>query len=139
MIPPKLAEIIEDFQFCEGREKLELLLQYSEEMPPLPEGISPDVNMQKIHECMSPVFVHAQNTAGKMTYTFDVPKEAPTVRGYASILGQGLNGTTPEETLAVPNDFFVQMGLHQVITGQRLNGISAIMAYIKNLAQAEIS
>ncbi len=135
MIPPKLAEIIEDFQFCEGREKLELLLQYSEEMPPLPDGVSPDKNMHKIHECMSPVFVHAEKADGKMTYTFDVPREAPTVRGYASILGQGLNGTTPEETLAVPNDFFIQMGLHKVITGQRLNGISAIMAYIKTLAK----
>lgn len=133
-IPSRLQEIIEEFSWAEGREKLELLLEYSEKMPPLPDWLNRDTNMEQIHECMTPVFVHAEKENGGMHFYFDVPPESPTVRGYAAILGEGLRGTTPQEVLAVPGDFFQTMGLQKVLTMQRLNGISAILAYIKRLA-----
>lgn len=134
-IPARLKEIIEDFEWAEGQEKLELLLQYAEEMPPLPEWLQGKQEaMEQVHECMTPVFVHAQIEAGKMTFQFDIPESAPTVRGYASILGQGLAGATPEQVLSMPNDFFQQMGLERVLTHQRLNGLSALLAHMKALA-----
>ena len=43
-------------------------------------------------------------------------QESPTVRGFASILSQGLDGATPEQVLKVPNDFFDHMGLEHVLT-----------------------
>jgi cysteine desulfuration protein SufE len=90
--------------------------------------------MDQVHECMTPVFVHAENNNGRLTYYFDVPPDAPTVRGYAAILSEGLRDLTPEEILQVPHDFYVQMGLQNVITAQRLNGISAMLAHMKQLA-----
>jgi cysteine desulfuration protein SufE len=69
-----------------------------------------------------------------MQFYFDVPPEAPTVRGYAALMAEGLNGSTPEEIMAVPGDFFNAMGLQQVITFQRIKGISAILAHMKRLA-----
>ena len=134
VIPPQLQEIIEEFIWAEGREKLELLLEYSEKMPPLPDWLDKDTNMDQIHECMTPVFVHAETKNGGMQFYFDVPPESPTVRGYAAILGEGLLNATPEDVLNVPGDFFQEMGLHKVLTMQRLNGIGAILAYIKRLA-----
>jgi cysteine desulfuration protein SufE len=133
-IPPRLGEIIEEFNLCEGREKLELLLEYSERMPPLPEWLDRETNMDQVHECMTPVFVHAETDGGKMRFYFDIPPESPTVRGYAAILGEGLEGANPEEIIGVPNNFVQEMGLHQVLTVQRLNGIHAILAYLKQLA-----
>jgi cysteine desulfuration protein SufE len=138
-VPPRLQEIMEEFSWAEGREKLELLLEYSEKMPPLPDWLNRDTNMEQIHECMTPVFVHAENEDGGMRFYFDVPPESPTVRGYAAILGEGLQGATPEEVLAVPGSFFQTMGLHKVLTMQRLNGISAILAYIKRLATQQLN
>jgi cysteine desulfuration protein SufE len=138
-IPPRLVEIIEDFGWCEGREKLELLLEYSERMPPLPDWLQDQrEEMEEIHECMTPVAVYAQHRDGGLTFYFDVPPESPTVRGYAALLAEGLEGATPEEVLAVPNDFFRPMGLHQVLTHQRMNGISAILAHMKRLAVKEM-
>jgi cysteine desulfuration protein SufE len=73
-----------------------------------------------------------------MSFYFDVPQESPTVRGFAAVMAEGLDGATPEQVLAVPNDFFFAMGLDRVLTMQRLNGMSAILAYMKRLAvQAE--
>ncbi len=139
-IPPRLQEIIEDFGWAEGREKLELLLDYSEQMPPLPEWLHEQRDaMEPVPECMTPVFIHAETDGDGMRFYFDVPAESPTVRGYAEILREGAEGAAPEAVLAIPNDFFLQMGLHTVLTHQRLSGISAILAHMKRLATQELS
>jgi cysteine desulfuration protein SufE len=139
-MPARLLDIIEDFQACEGREKLELLLQFSEKLPPLPEGLrGRQDHMDKVEECMTPVFVHAEQTSGGMSFYFDIPPESPTIRGFAALLNEGLDGASPEEILQVPADFYQEMGLHQVLTNQRLQGISAILAHIKQLALKELS
>jgi cysteine desulfuration protein SufE len=134
-IPARLSEIIEDFQWAEGREKIEMLVDFSEKMPPLPEWLQEEHDsMESVPECMTPVFVKAETIDSRMTFYFDVPPESPTVRGFAAILADGLQDTKPEEVLAVPNDFYHQMGLDGVLTMQRLNGFDAILAHMKRLA-----
>jgi cysteine desulfuration protein SufE len=71
---------------------------------------------------------------GGMAFYFAVPPESPTVRGYAAILAEGTRGATPEAILGIPKDFYLQMGLHQVLSPQRMNGIAAILAHMKRLA-----
>jgi len=139
-IPPRLSEIIDDFAGSEGREKLELLLQYAESLPPLPSDLQnhPE-QMNQVHECMTPVYVQARVENDRIFYYFDVPPESPTVRGYAALLGEGVNGCSLVEILAIPADFYRQMGLDQVLTQQRLNGIAAILAHMKRLAIASMN
>lgn len=138
-IPPRLQEIVEEFNWLESQEKLQLLLEYSEKMPPLPDWLDKDTNMEQIHECMTPVFVHAEMEDGGMAFYFDVPPQSPTARGYAAILGEGLRGASPEIIINLPNTFYTEMGLQQVLTAQRLNGIGAILAHIKRLAQQQLN
>lgn len=134
-LPPRLQEIIADFRSADREEKLELLLEFSDNMPPLPEWLRDRRNaMDQVHECMTPIFVHAENQAGRLTFYFDIPPESPTVRGYAALLAEGLASTTPEEVLQVPANFFQAMDLQQVLSPQRMNGISAILAHMKRLA-----
>jgi cysteine desulfuration protein SufE len=130
-----LAKIIDDFRWLEGREKLELLLQFSERMSPLPDWlIKSHEKMDEVPECMTPVYVYAETRNNKMSFLFDVPPQSPTVRGFAVILGEGLNGATPEQVLKLPADFYKEMGLEKVLTYQRLNGMSAILAHMKQVA-----
>lgn len=139
LLPAKLTEIIEDFKLCEGREKIELLIEFSESLPDLPQNIIHNHDhMDQVHECMTPVFVQSEIQDGCMFFHFDVPAESPTVRGYASIMKQGLDGSTPEDILRIPGDFFHEMGLHELLTHQRLNGLSAILAHLKQLAVKEL-
>lgn len=137
MLPSRLQEIVDDFGYCVGEEKLEYLLDLAEQLPPLPtwlEGKRDD--MEQVHECMSPVFIFAEKQPNNtFSFYFDIPPEAPTVRGFASVLQQGINGSTLAQIEAVPNEFYLQMGLQAVLTGQRLNGISAILAHMKTLAR----
>lgn len=139
-LTPRLREIVEDFEWCQGREKVELLIQFAQDMPGLPYGMESDhANMDQVHECMTPVFVQSETKDGKMRFYFDVPESAPTVRGLASILGQGLEDASPEEILKVPEDFYLGMGLQGVLTHRRLNGFVGILAHMKRLAMKEIA
>lgn len=108
-------------------------------MPPLPDWLNKNADMEQVHECMTPVFVHAGRENGGMVFYFDVPPESPTVRGYAAILSEGLRGATPEQILSLPNNFYQQMGLHHVLTAQRLSGIGAILAHLKRLARQALN
>lgn len=139
-LPPRLQEIIADFQVCEGEEKLELLLEFADNMPPLPERLHDQRNsMDQVHECMTPVFVHAEKEEdGGMVFYFDVPPEAPTVRGYAAVLSEGLRGVPPEQVVRLPTHFYEEMGIHRLIGPQRMNGITAMLAYVKRLAMRHI-
>ncbi len=138
-VPARLQEIVEEFGWLEGQEKLQLLLEYSEKMSPLPDGITQETNMEQIHECMTPVFVHAEMKDGGMNFYFDVPPQSPTVRGYAAILGEGLAGASPQSVVDLPHTFYREMGLHEVLTAQRLNGIGAILAHLKRLAKVNLA
>jgi cysteine desulfuration protein SufE len=134
-LPPRLQEIIGDFSVCDGQEKLELLLEFSDNMPPLPDSLQKQRDrMEQVHECMTPVFVHAELQDGGMVYHFDIPPEAPTVRGYAALLKEGLAGALPEQIMSLPPDFYRQMGIQDVVGPQRLNGITALLARLKRLA-----
>lgn len=139
-LPPRLQEIVEDFALAEGREKLELLLHYANELPPLPDWLKDHKErMAPVPECMTPVFAHAEIEQGRMRYYLDVPDESPTVRGYAAILAQGLSGVPPQDVLSVPLTFYDRMGLGSVLSGQRLNGMRAILAQLKQYARQALA
>ncbi len=140
VLPPRLQAIVEEFQDAEGREKLDLLLDYAESLPPLPDWLAAQHgDMDQVHECMTPLFIYAEQQEGRMRFYFDAPPESPTVRGYAALMAEGLNGVTFDELMAVPGDFFNAMGLQQVITFQRIRGISAILAHMKRLATQTVA
>ncbi len=138
-LPPRMQKIVEMFGTAEGRDKLELLLDYSASMPKVPDALKgKHEELEAVHECATPLFVHAEMKDGKIAYGFDVPEVSPTVRGFAAILGLGLKDATPEQVLATPGDIFFQMGLHKVLTPQRLNGSAALLGHMKRLAVREM-
>jgi cysteine desulfuration protein SufE len=130
-LPPKLAEIVADFELMEGREKLELLLEYANRFPPFPAHLVLPGNVEDVPECMTPVQMMAEKQGDSYIFHFDVPQESPTVRGYASLIMEGVSGCTREEILAIPAEFYLRMGLQDVLTPQRLNGMAAILAHVK--------
>ncbi len=139
-LPARLKEIVADFQMLQGREKLEYLLEFAEGLPELPDWLSAKRDeLDQVHECMTPVFVYAENNQEGLIYHFEVPAESPTVRGYAAILQEGTRGLSPEQVLAIPSEFYLAMGLQDTISAQRLNGLGAILAHMKQLAAGKLA
>ncbi|MFQ4149357.1 SufE family protein [Arthrobacter sp. LAPM80] len=142
-LPPALAEIVNDFQELEERDRLTLLLEFSRSLPPLPERLRnhPEL-LEQVVECQSPLFltVEAEKTDGGdvMRLFFQAPPEAPTTRGFASVLFEGLDGLTAEEILAVPDDMPEQLGLTRAISPLRMRGMSAMLGRVKHKIAAGV-
>jgi cysteine desulfuration protein SufE len=139
-LPPRLDRIVRLMQSSPKEIKIEALLDYSRRIPPLPDHISRET-LEQVHECQTPFFLLSEVEAdGTVHLHFDAPPESPTVRGFAGILLDGLDGEQAAAILAVPDDFFYAMGLEEVITPQRLNGMGAILARMKRqVAEASSS
>lgn len=130
-VPPKLKTMIDVMAAAPKEFRTEALLDYSRRLPDLPDHI--DVaNLEQVEECQSPFFLTTElDGSGNVHMYFQAPAEAPTTRGFAAIIHDGLDGESPEAILAVPNDFFYDMGLAEVISPLRLRGMSAILARLK--------
>jgi cysteine desulfuration protein SufE len=130
-IPAGLAAVIEDFEAVEGRDKLTLLLELSDELPELPDGME-TADLERVPECQTPLFLTVDAAdAEHVKLYFQAPPEAPTTRGFAAILHHGLDGESRETVLAVPEDFYATLGLADVVSPLRLRGLSAMLARIK--------
>ncbi len=130
----KLAEIITEFDGLDYQERLELLLDFAENLPELPEHYREerDAGIGKVPECMTPVFMWIDVVDGKVQLIADVAPEAPTVKGFVSILVDAWHGATPEEVSAAPPDILRQMGLADKLGMTRSRGLNAIVHRIKN-------
>ena len=135
-LPPKLQEIVDDFASMTREEKLETLIAYAETFPALPDRLKDKRDqMEPVPECMTPVFLFAEKGAdGGVHFHLDIPPQSPTVRGLASILSNGLDGSTPEEIIGVPAEFFLPMKLDEAVSQQRLNGFMGVLAHMKQEA-----
>ncbi|HEX4558275.1 MAG TPA: SufE family protein [Mycobacterium sp.] len=130
-LPAPLSEVLSDFQDVQGQDKLALLLEFADELPALP-GDLEQAAMEPVPECQSPLFLHVDAAdRDKVRLYFSAPAEAPTTRGFAAILATGLDKQPAEDILAVPDDFYSELGLAALISPLRLRGMSAMLARIK--------
>ena len=136
-LPASLAEVVSDFQEVQGQDKLALLLEFADELPPLPADLEQDA-MEPVPECQSPLFLHVDAADREhVRLYFSAPAEAPTTRGFAAILAAGLDQQPAEDILAVPDDFYSDLGLAALISPLRLRGMSAMLARIKRRLRGE--
>ena len=142
-LPASLAEIVDDFQALTEPERLQLLLEFSRELPELPDRLKdhPEL-LEQVVECQSPLFLtietekHDAGSAGAIRLYFKAPPEAPTTRGFAGVLHEGLDGLSAAEILAVPDDMPELLGLTRAITPLRMRGMTAMLGRIKRKVAA---
>ena len=132
-LPESLAEIRDDFLALPEPERLQLLLEFSQELPPVPAEFSDHPEMtERVAECQSPVYILIEvDEAGIVTMHATAPAEAPTTRGFASILAQGISGLTADEVLGIPDDFPRSIGLTRAVSPLRIAGMSGMLLRAK--------
>src|SRR2546423_15713193 len=130
-MPTPLAEVVSDSAEFKGQDKLNLLLEFADDLPGLPAGLEVAA-MEEVPECQSPLFLHVDaHDPDRVRLYFSAPPEAPTTRGFSSILAAGLDEQPVADILAVPEDFYADLGLAALISPLRLRGMSAMLARIK--------
>jgi cysteine desulfuration protein SufE len=131
-MPGKLAGIVDEFVSAPRDVVLEMLLEYSDAVPALPEELRGHEGMENVPECQTQFFLRAEVRGDESVQVwFDCPVEAPTTRAFAGILAEGLDGAKADEILAVPDDLYSRMGLGTAISPLRIRGGAAVLGRLK--------
>jgi cysteine desulfuration protein SufE len=102
---PRLRDIAEDFGAVPAKERLQLLLEFSEELPPLPARYAecPDL-LEQVPECQSPLFlaVEVDDSRHCSPLLRRAARRRRPTRGFAGILCARLDGLGAGEILTTP-------------------------------------
>ena len=139
-LPDALAEIHDEFLALDEPERLQLLLEFANELPEIPARYADHPELtERVAECQSPVFIVLEVDADRrVAMHATAPAEAPTTRGFASILAQGLTGLTADEALAVPDDFPQTLGLTRVVSPLRISGMTGMLLRAKRQIRSRL-
>ncbi len=132
-MPAALDAIVQELSEADRQERIDLLIDFAKNLPPLPPRLEShkDAN-HRVEECQSPVFIFVEVDDDSVVHTFvTAPREAPTTRGFASILAEGLKGLTVDEVLSVPADYPLTIGLTEAVSPLRIRGMMALLGRIQ--------
>ena len=129
----RLDEIAAEFADLNPRERLELLLEFAEGLPDVPEPLLADreTGDHRVHECMTPVYLWVVPEDGQIRIHAEVAPEAPTVKGFVAILVDAFSGASPDEVLTISPDILRRLGLLEALGMVRMRGLSAIYNRIR--------
>src|SRR6201996_9013116 len=129
----KLDEITTEMSQCDRQERIDLLLDFAKSLPPLPDRLAAHKDAShRVEECQSPVYLFVELDGQRVSLHADAPIESPTVRGFVSLLLEGLEGATVEDVLRVPNDLVDRCGLSEILGMLRVRGLGGVLRRVKS-------
>lgn len=144
-LPLDLAEISAEFLGLPAATRLELLVEFGDEVREVPEPYSSDLSrMERVVECQSPVFIAVdvaptRNGTARAAVHIVAPKEAPTTRGFAGVLSEGIGDLSAQQIVALPADLPSRLGLDSLISPLRLAGMSALLGRIQHQIRVQLA
>lgn len=129
----QLQRSLRRFRTATREMRLQLLLAYANRLPELPAELIParDAGLNRVTECQAPVFLWTAVEDGRVKIHADVPREAPTVRGFVSFLIDVLDGGPPEAAAALPPNLLEDMGLSEVLGVMRTQGLGGVIRRVR--------
>jgi cysteine desulfuration protein SufE len=88
-----------------------------------------------LRSVQAPVFIAVEGDSNAVELYFSAPREAPTTRGFASVLHAALNGKTAKEITELDDDFPGKLGLEKLISPLRVRGMRGMLFRIKRKTQ----
>jgi cysteine desulfuration protein SufE len=140
-VADKLDQISAEFAELEPRERLELLLEFAEKLAPLPSEYQRqrDAGLNRVTECQTPVFLWAVIESDQVRIFADVAPEAPTVKGFVSVLVDIFSGAKPAEVIATDPNLIHRFGLAEALGMVRMRGMQAIAQSIRQRVVAAMA
>lgn len=138
-LPEALAQTREDFLELPESERLQLLLEFANELPEVPARYDDHPERrERVAECQSPVYIIVDvDDDGTVAMYATAPAEAPTTRGFASILAQGVTGLSAQEVLSIPDDYPQSIGLTRAVSPLRIAGMTGMLMRVKRQVRAQ--
>ena len=127
-IEEKIEEYAETFDFLEGLDKMEYLVDLAKKSPGLPAEEKNDEN--RVDGCASETWVKVQGTPDDVEVLGD--SEAQIVKGMLFLLSDTVNHHSRDEILALDEQKLLESyGLGGSITNKRMNGFASALQKIK--------
>lgn len=134
-VAEKQRALIDDLSIVDDRhERLTLLVDRSRSLPPLPSHEKTEAT--RVPGCVSPVWVTGELRDGRLALRFDA--ESPMVRALVAALVELYDGTTPADAVTTEPILFDELGLARDLSPTRRNGLAAVRARIKLLAEKHL-
>jgi cysteine desulfuration protein SufE len=131
-MPNVLDTIVAELSDLDRQERIDMLLDFAKSLPPLPDRLVAHKDAShRVEECQSPVYLFAEFEGNRVSLYADAPIEAPTVRGFVSLLLEGLNGATVDEVLQVPGNLVERCGLGEILGMLRVRGLTGVLRRLK--------
>ena len=129
----KLEPLFAEFEGLEARERLELLIEFSETLPALsPQRAAiPAPSECRVQECQTAVDLWVDVSDGTVMLEALVPRQSPTIRGLVALLIEGSNGARVDDVLEMPDNILEPLGLAETLGMTRQHGTRGLVAAIK--------
>ena len=123
----------EDLALLEGHDRLQYLVDKAREVEPLPDAVKTEDN--RIHGCASKLWIiGGSDHANRMTYRAD--GDAFITKGTAKLVTDIVNGSHKSELANLTVDDFTALGIKELLTAQRQNGLGELINRIIRIAQS---
>lgn len=141
MATARFEDIAADFAFLDDwEERYRYVIELGRGMAPLDEALR--VPATKVEGCASQVWIapRLEGSGPDARFDFDGDSDAMIVRGLIAVLHALYAGLTAREVAAVSaEDEFARLGLDQHLSSQRSNGLRAMVARIRGIAEGALA
>jgi cysteine desulfuration protein SufE len=133
MIVDRIRQMGEDLALLEGHDRLQYLVDKAREVEPLPDAVKTEDN--RIHGCASKLWIiGGADHASRMTYRAD--GDAFITKGTAKLVTDIVNGSHRSEVANLTVESFSALGIKELLTAQRQNGLGELINRIIRIAQS---
>ena len=133
MIIDKIQEMGDNLKLLEGHDRIHYLVDKAKDIDPLPESAKTDEN--RIRGCASKLWViGGSKEDGTMMYQVD--GEAHISKGTAKVVTDIVNGEQKSEVANLTVESFTPLGIKELLTMQRQNGLGELIGRIIRIANA---
>ena len=128
----KRADLVETIGLLpDGEERLAYLLSRGRSYPPLESRLKTDERL--LPGCVSQLGLVPDFRDGRCHYQMDA--DALITKGIAAVVCGFYSGELPAEIVAMEPDFLAEVGITQVLSPNRANGLASLRHRIKAYAQ----
>ena len=131
MILDKITEMGENLKLLEGHDRLHYLIDKAKDIDPLPESAKTENN--RIRGCASKLWVIG-GTREDNTMNYQVDGDAHISKGTAKIVTDIVNGEQRSEVAKLTVESFAPLGIKELLTMQRQNGLGELINRIIRIA-----
>lgn len=132
-VSEKQAHLIDDLSCIEDRQEcLAAVVDRARRRPVFSPAAKTDAN--RVHGCISQVWVTGELRDGRIYFEFDA--DSPLVKGLVALLVDVYQDGSPADIVATEPVLFEKLGLSRDLTATRQNGVVAVRAHIKAIAES---